>query len=177
MLYVQDAINRIDQFKQDLINSMPAISTQVAGVYLIVKISQIRTVGIGSYSPKLYSAHRLRGKELNSTGRTFIENKIKKGEKSNWSQLRSAQGLQIKYVDVYYSGQMLNSTGIERNNSSSMIFYSIIGGRNDEARKKLYYNRMRYGRFLHPSPEQARVIAKNTLDRVGLIYKRILLNK
>lgn len=177
MLYVSDAINRIELFKQELINAMPAISTQVAGRFLNAKLLQIRKVGIGTYSNNTYSAHFLKGKELNSAGRTFIDGKIKKKEKTNWKQLRQAQGLPVSFVNVYYSGQMLNSTGIERNNSASFRFYSIIGGRNAEAKRKLYLNRLRYGRFLHPTPEQAKVIAKDTLDRVAIIYKRVLLNR
>lgn len=175
MLYVQDAINRIEQFKQELVTAMPAISTEVAGLFLSAKIQQIRKTGVGNYSTALYSAHRLKGKELNSAGKTFLDEKIKKREKTNWAQLRKAQGLQTSFVDVYYSGQMLDSTGIERANSASFRYYSIIGGRNDESKKKLAYNRIRYGRFLHPNPEQGKMIGNRAISLVGNIYKRILL--
>lgn len=175
MLYVQDAINRIEQFKQELINTMPAISTEVTGLFVTAKINQLRKVGIANYSPKLYSAHRLKGKELNSAGRTFLDNKIKKKEPTNWAQLRNAQGLQTRFVDLYYSGQMLNSVGIERNNTVSFRYYSIVGARNDEARKKMFYNQLRYKNFLYPTPEQQKLIGQGAISRIAQIYKRILL--
>lgn len=175
MLYVQDAINRIEQFKQELINAMPAISTEVAGLFVTAKIQQIRKIGIGQYSTKTYSAGFLKGKELNSAGKTFIEMKIKAKQKTNWKEFRASQGLQNSFVDVYYSGQMLNSTGIERFNSVSYKYYSIIGARNDEARKKMFLNMKRYGRFLTPTKEQEKMIGNRAIQLVGNIYKRILL--
>lgn len=165
----------MDQFKQELTAAMPAISTDVAGLFLVSKIQQIKKTGIGSYSPKLYSAHYLEGKELNSTGKSFLDAKIKKGERTNWAQLRNAQGLQVGYVDVYYSGQMLNSTGIDQNKRVSNIFYSIIGARNDEAKRKMYHNMIRYGRFLTPDLTQRQMIGNRAIQLVGNVYKRILI--
>lgn len=176
MLTVLDAIKRVEQFEKELISSMPAISTDVAGAFVVAKIEQIRKVGIGNYSPKLYGAHRLIGKELNSAGKTFIEQKMKKNERTNWAQLRAAQGLQVGFVDVHYSGQMLNSTGIYEQKKVSNIFYSVIGARNDEAKKKMYRNMVRYGRFLTPDPSQEKVIGQRCLVLIGNIYKRILIN-
>jgi len=175
MLYVQDAINRIEQFKQELINTMPAISTEVAGLFVIAKIQQIRKIGIGQYSSKTYSPSFLKGKELNGAGRSFLDQKIKAKQKTNWKEFRASQGLQSSFVDVYYSGQMLNSTGIERNNSVSFRYYSIIGARNDEARKKMFLNMKRYGRFLTPTKDQEKMVGNRAIVLVGNIYKRILL--
>lgn len=175
MLMVQDAINRLLQFERELQNGMPAISKEVTGLFLNAKINQIRKSGIGSYSAKKYAANFLKGKELNGAGKSFIDLKIKNKEKTNWAELRASQGLQIQFVDVYYSGQMLNSTGIQRNNSASYRYYSIIGGRNEEARKKLGYNQKRYGNFLHPNIEQTKLIGARSVLLIGNIYKRILL--
>lgn len=175
MLYVQDAIRRIDQFTEELITNMPAISTDVAGLFLVAKIEQIRKIGIGTYSSNVYGASFLKGKQLSSAGESFLEGKIKRKEKTNWSQLRQAESLQVAFVDVTYSGQMLGSTGIELSQNSGRIFYSIIGGRNDEAKKKLYYNYFRYGRFLHPNSDQEKLIGNRAILLVGNIYKRILL--
>lgn len=173
---VVDAINRIDVFTKELQNNMPAISTEVAGLFLSTKIEQIRKVGFGKqYKTKTYSAHYLRGKELNASGKTFIENKIKAKEKTNWQQLRAAQGLQVQFVDLYYSGQMLNSTGLIRNNTASYRYYSIIGGRNAEAKAKLAANYKRYGNFLYPTPAQGQIMGTRAVNLIGVIYKRILL--
>lgn len=175
MLYVTDAINRLEQFKQELINTMPSISTEVAGIFVLAKIQQIRKIGIGQYSTKTYSPNFLKGKELNSAGRSFLDQKAKAKQKTNWKEFRAAQGLQSAFVDVYYSGQTLNSTGIERNNTVSYRYYSIIGARNDEAKKKMFLNMKRYGRFLTPTNEQGKQIGDRAIKSVGNIYKRILL--
>lgn len=175
MLMVQDAINRLDQFVKDLQNGMPAISTEVAGLFLQVKLTQIKTSGIGTYNGNKYPAFLLKGKELNSSGASFIDAKIKAKENTNWKELRAAQGLQVGFVDVYYSGQMLNSTGIERNNTVSYRYYAIIGGRNDEARKKLAANKLRYGSFLYPTSDQQVLIGNRAMILIGNYYRNILL--
>ena len=175
MLYVTDAINRIDQFTKELTSGMQSLTNDVAGVFLQAKLTQIKTSGIGQYSSKRYPAYFLKGKELNSSGGSFIDAKIKANQRINWADLRQAQGLQVGFVDVYYSGQMLNSTGIDRNNSASYRYYAIIGGRNDEARKKLYQNSVRYGSFLYPTPDQSQIIGNRALILIGNYYKRILL--
>lgn len=176
MATVLDAIRRLEQFEKELINAMPTISVQVTSKFLVAKIQQIRKVGIGQYSTKTYSASFLKGKELNAAGKSFIENKRKAKQKTNWKEFRMAQGLQGSFVDVSYSGQMLNSTGIQKNNRVSYIYYSTIGGRNAEAKMKLEANRKRYGDFLRPTPEQEKAIGKHSIDLIGNIYKRILLN-
>lgn len=175
MLYVRDAIKRMDIFIQEVKNSMPAISTEVTGLFITAKIEQIRKKGIGQYSKKKYSASFLKGKELNSAGRSFVDSKIRAKQKTNWSEFKQAQGLQGSYVDAYYSGQTLNSTGIERANSSAFIYYSVVGARNDEARKKLYALYVRYGRFLDPTAKQRSDIGKLAISKIGTIYKRVLL--
>lgn len=174
MLYVSDAIIRIDQFVQELRNSMPATSTKVAGLLLRMKIQQIKREGVGKYSPKTYSAHFLKGKQLNNLGKTFIESKIKKKEKTNWAELRKAQGLQTQYVDVYYSGQMIRSLGIESQITSPNVYYIKIGARNDEAKKKLEHNIQRYGNFLIPNKAQNEAMAKLINQDIANIYKRVL---
>lgn len=174
MLYVKDAINRIDQFVQELTNTMPAISTEVAGVFVVAKLQQIKKSGVGQYSSKVYSPNFLKGKELSSSGRSFLDQKIKAKQNTNWKEFRGAQGLQNSFVDLYYSGQMLNTTGIERNNTVSFRYYSIIGARNDEAKKKMFMNMKRYGRFLTPTIEQEKQIGTRAIFMVGVIYKRIL---
>lgn len=175
MLTVLDAIRRIGQFEKELITAMPGISKEVSGLFLAAKISQIRRTGIGNYSKSVYSASLLKGKELNASGRSFLDSKIRRKEKTNWAGLRAAQGLQIGFVDVYYSGQMLNTTGIIRNNTVSYRFYCIIGGRNQESRDKLSANQKRYGNFLTPDLSQRLLMKNRSLVLIGNIYKRILL--
>lgn len=169
-----DAINRLKTFSKQLEREMPSISKDVGALFLRLKIQEIKQKGIGNYSPTLYAASWLKGKELNGLGKTFIRNKIKNKERTNWAELRKAQGLQIKFVDVYYSGQMLNSTGIISSKTASFTYYVIIGGRNDEAKKKLYANQQRYGNFLKPNPEQEKAMADRALFLIGRLYKRIL---
>ncbi len=175
MLMVSDAINRLGIFERELTSNMPAISKEVGGLFLNAKINQIRRIGIGSYSAKKFSPSFLKGKELNGAGTSFIAQKTQAKQKTNWAEFRVAQGLQSQFVDVYYSGQMLNSTAIIRANSASFRYYVTIGGRNQESKDKLSYNRKRYGHFLYPLPEQTKLMGKRSMLLIGNIYKRVLL--
>lgn len=174
---IADAVRRIENFQNELIASMPAIALEAGGVFLAAKIEQIRKMGVGLYNSNVYSAHFLKGKELNASGKSFIATKLKNKERTNWAEFRKAQGLQSNFVDLYYSGQMLNSTGIINVSTVTNTFFVTLGGRNAEAKAKLEKNRERYGDFLKPNAKQSTLMNKRALKLITDIYKKNLLIK
>lgn len=174
MASIDELIRKLEQFQTELQNRMPAISKEIAGNFVLEKVVQIRNKGVGTYKTNKYPAYLLKGKTLTASGKSFIDQKIKSRELTNWSELRKAQGMQIRFVDLSYSLQMLGSTGLTKFVASGNRYKVEIGGRNDEAKKKLQSNFERYGDFLKPTPEQAERMEQALQEKVLEIFKRIV---
>lgn len=159
-------ISRLDNLEKDLQQKAPSIILGAGRSFLVAKKLQIANSGVGRYSSKKYHPSALKGRELSSAGKTFIENKISRKEKTNWSELRRAEGLQVSFVDLYYSGQMMNSTIAQKANQASFTYFITIGARNKKAQEKLNYNYERYGNFLKPTQAQFEEMKKDVNRRV-----------
>ena len=175
-LTVEDAIRRVQQFQKELLAQMPAISKEVTGLFISLKLSAIKKRGIGNYSSRKYAASYLKGKELTGSGRAFIAAKIKAKQKTNWAELRGAQGLKTRFVDFYYSGQTLNSIGIIKTSTSGNKFIVNFGARNPQAAQKLSQGIRKYGNFMQPDEQQAKVMRERAEFLISKIYKRVILN-
>lgn len=171
---LETLISRLSDLEKDLQSKAPSILMSSGKAFLEAKKRQILSSGVGRYSSKKFYPSALKGKELTSSGRSFIEEKIKSKTKINWASLRKAEGLQTSYVDLYYSGHMWNSTIAKKANSSTYVFYITIGAKNKLAQKKLNYNFERYGDFLSPNKSQLDVIKKELKNNVSnLIIRRL----
>lgn len=177
MATLQDLINKLNKLPNLLKDTIPEQLEIATKDYLALQITKIRREGIGfKYSTKPgVPAYLMRGKELNGTGRAFIERKAKaKPDKNNkyanfinWQQLRNAQGLQTGFVDLSYSNQMLNNIGIISKQSSLTRYVANIGGLNPSAASKFGYNQARYGQFMKPSVQIRETVGKAVALRVG----------
>lgn len=167
-------IDRLTRLEEALKARAPSIVTNAGKAFLIEKKEEIATRGVGRYSKTTYSASFLKGKELSSSGKSFLDNKIKNKELTNWAGLRSAEGLQVSFVDLWYSGKMINSTTAQKGNNTTYKYFVVIGGRNKDSKRKLFANYERYGDFLRPNDEQHKNFQDSVKTAVlGLITKTL----
>lgn len=171
---LEDFIRKLGEFEQDLQRLLPQYIAKAGRAYLVARKEEIMKRGVGSYSRKKYNASWLKGKELTSAGLSFLEAKMDKKEKTNWAGLRQAEGLQISYVDLYYSGHMWNSTIVSKKQVSALTYYVVIAGRSKKAQAKLDANRERYGDFLKPTEEDMMKMFNDLGKNVSSLLKRKL---
>lgn len=171
---LDDLIKRLTSFEENLKSKAPSIIMKAGKEFLEQKKEQIMASGVGRYSKKKYSPGSLKSKALTGAGLSFLEGKIAQKEKTNWAELRQAEGLQIAHVDLWYSGQMWSSTVATKANQSTNVFWVSIGGRNRLSRNKLLANYKRYGDYLRPNEKQMQTLRNSITTNVStLLMKRI----
>lgn len=171
---LDDLIKRLSGFEQDLQKQAPSFILKAGRSFLEQKKEQILSFGVGRYSKKKYHPSSLKKKVISGAGLSFLETKIQKKEKTNWSELRQAEGLQASFVDLWYTGQMWNSTVAQKKNQISFTYFVTIGARNKKAQEKLFANFKRYGDFLRPNEQQAESLRQNLKTSItNLLIRKI----
>ena len=105
-------------------------------------------------------------KRLKKRGVAFLaklEKKTSKKEKlalSNWGEFREAQGLQINYVDLTYSGEMWRGLFPQDVQIEGFRYIAPLGSTTVAGQKKLNWQYERYGNFF------AKVLTGNNLERM-----------
>ena len=94
---------------------------------------------------------------------------------NGYKELRDIQGLQTAFVDVTYSGRMIQNTKVlSVQTEGEGVEVAIIGGGDAETRKKLRGNFIHYGNFLGITPKIAEVINVIPVARVKEIFEKFL---
>lgn len=153
----------LEDFKERLKNLEAAIQVEFPKIVTTIALSakalaerRIREQGFGKkYSTKKIPAFFFKGKELNASGRTFLEG-LEEGEKTeeellgltNWGEFRAAQGLQNDHVDLGYTNKMWASIAPGEVTVVDKVYTCLLGSTNEEGRKKMDWNFARYGDFI-----------------------------
>lgn len=148
----------------------------------------IRDKGVGKYSENKYSPGTFLGQELNSQGRTFLEDLIAKGKKDkdgnieieeenyiSYAEFRQAQGLQAAYVDLSYSNEMwrgmLPAPTIVRGDQ----YITTLQHNNSEGQSKMNANFNRYGDFIYNNADMKEI--KEAQSKMFFIKIKRILNE
>lgn len=171
---LQDLIDNLAKFERELFTEAKYILLRAGGKFVKDKKEEIAKTGVGRYSNKLHYASSFKGKELTGAGKTFLENKTLKKQKTNWAGLRKAEGLQIAHVDLWYSGAMIKSTDATEAEQFGHKYWIHVGSKDDEGKKKLFFNYKRYGNFLFPNARQKNEMRKSVFNETrNLLIKNI----
>lgn len=174
MASIEDLQIRLRNARQAILQALPDIAIENTITAKAIIENKIRKVGFGvKYSAKKVPPWFFLGKELNSTGRKFIEEKIKEDEPMNWQELKSAEGLPTGHVDLSHTNKMWAAlTPMQPQISGNRIIVGL-GANNKEAADKMNWNRARYGDFMGQvlgKPEM-QLLGQTVLAKIGQILQ------
>lgn len=161
--------------RQQILEQAPRVAEEMAVSALsIVKRRSIEN-GIyldgkegdyAEYSTNEYSTSLLKGKELNASGRAYIDaNKV-----GNWKGFRQAQGLKSERVNLAYSNRMWTGLQVIKTEQvSESLFRATVGAVGEEVKKVVSDNVDRYGRFFDPTEDEMEVFQGIALNRIEKI--------
>ena len=144
---LRDLINNLKAIEKELPEILRQSATVMAhdGKALAERI--IIDKGFGeSYSTNEIPSYWLYGKELNASGKTYLDNL--EGEGTNWGEFRKAQGRQNGHVDLNYSTRMWKGMRPDEVQQNGNIFICFMGHNDNEGRNKMNWNFDRYGDFI-----------------------------
>jgi hypothetical protein len=127
--------------------------------------------GVAKYSPVKLPTFWYRDKTLNQRGTQWI----KDNDWGSWGEFRKAQGLQVAYVDLFYSGHMWHNTGVVRIERVGSKFIAYLGGQDKKAADHLFYMSKLYGPFItaNVSSEDKAFINNNAQQTYINILKQV----
>lgn len=162
--------NKFQQIREAVIAKLPDIALTLAITGKALAERNIKDKGFtAKYSTNKVPAWFFLGKELNGSGKAFLEGlgndkKKPKGAtkklediteadfidgETNWGEFREAQGLQSAFVDLSYTNQMwADMQPVEVRQESDGRVVAYLGARTKENQDKMNYNRDRYGDFI-----------------------------
>jgi hypothetical protein len=163
---------------QEIERELPTASMRIATDAKALCERRIKEKGFGPvYSDYRVPAFFLADSTLNNKGKTFLNRKKTKRDGTNWKELRAAQGLQAKFVDLSYSNEMWSGMGVVRTERSGDSFVSHLGSNNKSAQQKMDWNFARYGDFIMEVLEEdgnIEIFARVADAHVSNILKKIL---
>lgn len=169
----------IIQLREDLKKIQEKVREKLPEIAILLTISvkaiaerNIKEKGFGvMYSEKKVPAWFLSGKERNATGEAFIKDKEKKKEKTNWKELRQAQGMQTSFVDLSYENQMWANMQPGPVENDGDIVRAPLAATNKEVQNKMNWNRDRYGDFIGRAitPENYATLVEIPIVEIGNI--------
>lgn len=115
--------------------------------------SRIKNNGIPGerYSENDLPVNWLMGSAKTEYGKQAIKKlakeRAKNGEGVDYTDLRQAENLQTEYVDLTFSGAMLRGWGITEVKEIGPRFVALLGGTNEDSKRKLAWQKSRYGNF------------------------------
>jgi hypothetical protein len=143
-LHVNELITRLQSVKFTLEQEAQNIVAVAAMDLKGLSETNVLLSGVGMYSVKKIPTYWFRGKELNRRGSDYLaDNKT-----GNWGEFRKAQGLQVAYVDLFYSGHMWHNMGVIRIEKVGTKLIAYLGGQDKKAADHMYYMMQLYGPFV-----------------------------
>lgn len=91
-----------------------------------------------------------------------------------YKELRQLNGLQSNFVDLTFSGRMVQNIKVLKSSSREAKFLAIVGVDNPENKGKLAGNAKKYGDFLAPTEKEEEVLSTIPLNRITEIIKKVL---
>lgn len=143
-LHVSELITRLQSVKFTLEQEAQNIVAVAAMDLKGLSENNILLRGVGRYSVKKIPTYWFRGKQLNRRGSEYLADH----KTGNWGEFRQAQGLQVKYVDLFYSGHMWHNMGVIRIEKIGTTLVAYLGGQDKKAADHMYYMMLLYGPFV-----------------------------
>ena len=147
---LKELIVKFKALRDALPEVMPAVATSVSLSAKAIAERTIKDKGFGElYSAVDVPAWFLEGKQLNNSGKNFLDN-INESDYpfTNWGELRKAQGLQNSHVDLTYSGKMWAGMFPQDVEVTGVRYIAPLGNNNKEGQNKMNWNFDRYGDFV-----------------------------
>ena len=91
-----------------------------------------------------------------------------------YKELRQLNGLQANFVDLTFSGRMIQNVKILKSSSREAKFLAIVGVDNPENKGKFAGNQKRFGNFLDPTEKEQEVLSSIPQGRITEIIKKVL---
>lgn len=201
ILTIDQAIQKLDDTILDLEKEMPLISEELATNAMALIIDRIQKEGLPgkSYSTNKLPAWWFADdkKILNAGGRALLQKqeknklrsvlkqqygeniKLKKGgsvddldEGISYHEWRAANGLQVAFIDLTFTGRMFQNVQVLGTIRRGDNFITILGATDAENKKKLEWNRIRFGDFFILHEEDQKIIQQLGELRVNTIIKK-----
>lgn len=147
---VKELIAKFKALREALPEVMPSVATSVSLTAKAISERTIKDKGFGEqYSVNEVPAWFLSGKQLNNSGKAYIE-RVEDSDHpfTNWGEFRKAQGLQNSYVDLTYSGKMWSGMFPQDVQIEGYRYVAPLGNNNKEGQNKMNWNFERYGDFI-----------------------------
>lgn len=172
-LPISDLIQRLEAVKFSLEQQAQDIVTIAAMDLKGLAETNILQKGVALYAPTKLPTFWWKGRQLNQRGSQWLaDNKW-----GSWAEFRKAQGLQVAYVDLFYSGHMWHNTAVIRVEKVGTVVYAYLGGQDKKAADHLFYMSVLYGTFITASVSNedkafinsnAQAAFNNILKQVGV---------
>ena len=135
----------------------------------------IKDRGFGAkYSNNPIPAFYMYGKELNKSGRNYLDNS---DEPVNWKGFRQSQGLQTNHVDLAYSTRMWKGMRPDDPINEGSFYFCYLGHNDQEGRNKMNWNFERYGDFIGKALEGQEELLKDVaIENLGNFIEEMLIN-
>ena len=178
---IDEAIQEVDNLINDFDVKMSKVSEMAALDAKAIIILRIQNEGIGkTYSTKKIPAYLLLLDENKlDTQKTidFVKSKANAEEKedryTNWAEVREAHGNQSAFVDLTFTGRMLNNIGIIRTEVKDRVYHTYVGGFTEEVRQKIAWNVDRYGDFFQPTAEEEEILKLSTQENIDKLFTNL----
>lgn len=166
MLSIEAAIQQLDQLISNYEDELVKICETVALDARALITNRIQQQGLGGqfYSENPLPTFFYEGRELNGGGRSILKRKDKKKEGLSYKEWREANGLQAEHVDLSFTNRMWQNLVIIGTFKDGENYTTVIGGGDEETKKKLEWNTKRYGSFLKLNADEETIL-KALLDK------------
>lgn len=179
---IDEAIAKLDQLIAAYDTELSHISEEAALSAKALIVHHIQTEGIGkTYSTNkipaflfLLDESRLDTQQTIAFVKSVEDAPKPEDRETNWAAIRQAHGNQIAFVDLTFTGTMLNNLGVIKTEIINGKYVTTIGGFTEEVRKKLEYNAIRYGDFYKLIPEHEKLISDFIHKRTVEVHQKYL---
>lgn len=187
---LEELRKKLEAFRDNPSQDLLPLATTIS---ITAKALANRTIvdrGIGyTYSKNPLPAFFFYGKELNQSGKSFLEkltNKDKSKSKkkkiediteadliegsTTWGEFRAAQGLQNDHVDLTYTGKMWAGMFPQEAFEEGAKYIAPLGHNNREGQNEMNWNKARYGDFI------GKALTGDNLAALGKMAQEELIN-
>lgn len=175
---LRNLVNSLRLLKDDILTSRETVAVQIASNLLaqvenriIQKGEDADGVKFPGYSTTPVPKFFFYGRSRNNGADTRVRKA--KTKTLSYKEFRGLNNLQTQHVDLYFTGEMWNHTGVEITKRLFAFTQVSIKGKTKEAQNKIGWNSERYGGYiLKPQKDEIEAARKSYLiDRRNRIIK------